>query len=70
MAHWLQRWRRFRYWVVAHGIEAWSGLTGLQRRALQGAEKIMPVSHYTATRLRTTLGAARTADGAPAQHGR
>jgi glycosyltransferase involved in cell wall biosynthesis len=58
IAHWLQRWHRFRYWVVAHGIESWGGLTGTQRRALQRAEKILPVSHHTAKRLRAALGPA------------
>ena len=52
---------RFRYWVVAHGIEAWSGLSPLRRTALRRAEKILPVSHYTAGRLRAELG-----PGAPA----
>jgi glycosyltransferase involved in cell wall biosynthesis len=57
IARWLQRWRRIRYWVVAHGIEAWGTLSEAQRQALHHAEKILPVSHHTATRLRATLGA-------------
>jgi glycosyltransferase involved in cell wall biosynthesis len=56
IAHWLQRWHRFRYWVLAHGMEAWGMLSHAQRRALQGAEKILPVSHHTTARLRTLLG--------------
>jgi phosphatidylinositol alpha-1,6-mannosyltransferase len=58
IAHWLQRWRRIRYWVVAHGIEAWGTLSETQRQALRCAEKILPVSHHTAARLRTSLGEA------------
>jgi glycosyltransferase involved in cell wall biosynthesis len=57
IAHWLQRWRRFRYWVMAHGIEAWGPLSHTQRWALRCAEKILPVSRHTAVRLRTLLGA-------------
>jgi glycosyltransferase involved in cell wall biosynthesis len=56
IAHWLQRWRRFRYWVMAHGIEAWGPLGHTHRRALGCAEKILPVSHHTSARLRTLLG--------------
>jgi glycosyltransferase involved in cell wall biosynthesis len=56
LAYWLQHAFGFRYWVVVHGIEAWGKLTPSQRRALNGAEKILPVSDYTAGRLQAALG--------------
>jgi glycosyltransferase involved in cell wall biosynthesis len=57
IARWLRRWARFRYWVVAHGIEAWGTFTDPQKQALHRADKILPVSHHTAARLREALGA-------------
>ena len=56
IARFLQRFRRFRYWVVAHGIEAWSGLSRARREGLCHAEKILPVSHHTAAQLCLSLG--------------
>ena len=56
LARFLSRLCGFRYWVVAHGIEAWGILTNSRRRALQAAEKLLPVSHYTASKLEAALG--------------
>jgi glycosyltransferase involved in cell wall biosynthesis len=56
LARLLHRVCGFRYWVVAHGIEAWSGLSSSRQRALKRAEKILPVSYYTAGRLSLALG--------------
>jgi glycosyltransferase involved in cell wall biosynthesis len=43
-----------RYWVAAHGVEAWGKKSALLRGALAGAEKILPVSTYTTRRLLET----------------
>ena len=40
-----------RYWVTAHGIEAWSVRSILMRRSLSAAEKILCVSRHTRDRL-------------------
>lgn len=39
--------RRLRYSLVAHGIEVWRPYTALERRALDGAHRILCVSDYT-----------------------
>ncbi|MEO1002591.1 MAG: glycosyltransferase family 4 protein [Cyanobacteria bacterium J06638_7] len=45
-----------RLWVVAHGIEVWAApLKGLRSRALLAAHRLLPVSRYTAERLREQL---------------
>jgi glycosyltransferase involved in cell wall biosynthesis len=51
VAHALRRLVGLRYWVAAHGIEAWDIGSTLTQRALAEAEKILPVSSYTAQRL-------------------
>src|SRR5262249_55620881 len=33
--------------LIAHGIEVWTGIVGLRRRALRAADLILCVSHYT-----------------------
>jgi len=38
---------RLRYYLVAHGIEAWRPYSRMERRALLGAERILCVSEYT-----------------------
>jgi len=43
--------RRLRYSLVAHGIEVWRPYSGLERRALLGAERILCVSEYTRRQL-------------------
>jgi phosphatidyl-myo-inositol dimannoside synthase len=40
--------RRAEYWVAAHGIEVWTRLPGLRRRALGHASRIAAVSAFTA----------------------
>ena len=52
----LRRIGSFRYLVVAHGLEAWNGLTRSRQLGLRGADKILPVSHHTARRLQALLG--------------
>jgi phosphatidyl-myo-inositol dimannoside synthase len=39
--------RRGRVILIAHGIEVWTGLTGLRRRALRAVDLILCVSRYT-----------------------
>jgi len=47
------RWgRRPPYYLVAHGIEVWRAFSPLERRALQGAERILCVSDYTRRQVR------------------
>lgn len=43
---------RLRYVLIAHGIEVWRPYTGLERRALRGAERILCISDYTRRQLR------------------
>jgi glycosyltransferase involved in cell wall biosynthesis len=40
-----------RYWVSAHGMEAWGPMSPLMKRALAGAERILSVSRHTERRL-------------------
>ena len=42
---------RLRYVLVAHGIEVWRPYSGLERRALLGAHRILCVSEYTRRQL-------------------
>lgn len=42
---------RLRYVLVAHGIEVWRPFSGLERRALLGAHRILCVSEYTRRQL-------------------
>jgi glycosyltransferase involved in cell wall biosynthesis len=51
IAYWLKRIAGIPYWVVAHGIEAWDLKNPTLQRALQQADRILPVSHYTRDRL-------------------
>lgn len=39
------------YWTVAHGVEAWDIDKPKLKRSLQVADRILPVSNYTRTRL-------------------
>jgi len=45
-----------RLWISVHGIEAWRPLDGLRRLALSRADLLLPVSRFTADRLRSQLG--------------
>lgn len=47
----LKRLQGIPYWTVAHGIEAWDIQRPRLQAALQGAERILAVSHYTRDRL-------------------
>jgi phosphatidylinositol alpha-1,6-mannosyltransferase len=42
---------RLRYVLVAHGIEVWRPFSGLERRALLGAHRLLCVSEYTRRQL-------------------
>ncbi len=45
-------------WCAAHGIEVWRLRPGLRRWALARQQRLLPVSTYTADRLRQLFGAA------------
>ena len=45
-------WRGARMVIVLHGIEAWTAVSGMRRRALLNADRLIAVSHYTAGRFR------------------
>jgi glycosyltransferase involved in cell wall biosynthesis len=47
----LQKLTRTPYWVIAHGIEAWSIQDPFLQAALKKADRILAVSHYTRDRL-------------------
>ena len=51
MAYALKRLLGLRYWVSAHGLEAWGPMSALMRRALAGADRILSVSRHTQRRL-------------------
>ena len=55
VAAWLQALRGIPVWVSAHGIEVWNLPEGQIRNALRRANKILPVSDYTKTRLMDEL---------------
>lgn len=46
-----------RFWLACHGIEVWSPLAGLRRRALEQADLLLPVSRFTAEQIQLQLGA-------------
>jgi glycosyltransferase involved in cell wall biosynthesis len=50
-AYCLKTLRQIPYWTVAHGIEAWNIQNPLLKLALQNADRILAVSHYTRDRL-------------------
>lgn len=47
----LYQWLKIPYWVVLHGIEAWDIKNPAYRQALQQAERVIAVSHYTRDRV-------------------
>jgi len=51
LCHWLHQWFNIPYWVVLHGIEAWDIQNTAYQKALQGAERVIAVSHYTRDRV-------------------
>jgi glycosyltransferase involved in cell wall biosynthesis len=52
-AYWLKRLTGIPYWTIAHGIEAWDIQKPSLTKALQNADRILSVSHYTRDRLLT-----------------
>lgn len=51
VARLINRFWRIPYWAVAHGIDAWNVADPHLRKALQQADRILAVSHYTRDRL-------------------
>jgi glycosyltransferase involved in cell wall biosynthesis len=50
-AYVLKRLFGLRYWVSAHGLEAWGPMSRLLRRALRNADRILSVSRHTQQRM-------------------
>lgn len=50
-AHWVKRFTGVPYWIVAHGVEAWEIKQEALCHAVQQADRILAVSHYTRGRL-------------------
>ncbi len=48
----IRRLQRVPYWVVCHGLEAWRRLPFVERQALKGADLVLPISRFTAHRVR------------------
>jgi len=44
------------YWVACHGWEVWERLSPIKWAALRGAERLLPVSQFTAEKLRSVQG--------------
>ncbi|MDX2100597.1 MAG: glycosyltransferase [Leptolyngbyaceae cyanobacterium bins.59] len=61
VAYWLKRLLGIPYWIVAHGVEVWNVQRPALQRALEQADRILAVSHYTRDRLlqEQSLDAAR-----------
>ena len=55
VARWLARLLRIPYWVVAHGVEAWTAGAGMVP-SLRAANRILAVSSYTANVLISEVG--------------
>lgn len=51
LCHWLRQWFGIPYWAILHGIEAWGIKKPAYQQALQGAERVIAVSHYTRDRV-------------------
>ncbi len=51
LAYLLKKITNIPYWGVAHGVDAWNIKKPILIKALQDADKILPVSDYTANRL-------------------
>ena len=51
VAHWLKHLTGIPYGVVAHGVDAWNLQNPYIIQALQHADLVLPVSHYTGDRL-------------------
>jgi glycosyltransferase involved in cell wall biosynthesis len=51
-ARWLKRATGVPYWAIAHGIEAWNIQDEGVRAGVRDADRILSVSHFTASRLR------------------
>lgn len=51
LAYGLNKIRKIPYWGVAHGVDAWNIEKEMLIKAIKNADKILPVSSYTAERL-------------------
>ncbi|MDJ1185069.1 glycosyltransferase [Roseofilum casamattae] len=51
VAYWLKRLWGTPYWIIAHGIEVWDSDRPQLQTALEYADRILAVSHYTRDRL-------------------
>jgi glycosyltransferase involved in cell wall biosynthesis len=51
LAYWLNKISKISYWGVAHGVDAWNIKKPMLITALQNADLILSVSHYTRDRL-------------------
>ena len=63
VAYWLKRLRGVPYWVIAHGVEAWTIENKNLWRSLRLADKILAVGAYTRHRLASELHVSPTAIG-------
>lgn len=52
VARWLARVYGMPYVILAYGIDVWGPLAARKRAALSGAERVVAISRFTATRLR------------------
>jgi glycosyltransferase involved in cell wall biosynthesis len=51
VAYALKKLLGLRYWISAHGLEAWKAMSPSMRKALAGADRILSVSRHTRERL-------------------
>jgi len=51
VSYWLKKIAGIPYWTVAHGVDAWDIQRPALQQALQQADRILAVSHYTRDRL-------------------
>ncbi len=51
VAYWLKRFAGIPYWAVAHGVDVWDIQKPMLKRAIESADRILAVSHYTRDRL-------------------
>ena len=56
VAYWLQKLFRIPYVAVGHGVEVWEIRSRPVRSALQAANRLIAVSHFTRERMASTLG--------------
>jgi glycosyltransferase involved in cell wall biosynthesis len=51
VCQWIKRLLGIPYWVVVHGLEAWDLKNSAYKAALQTADRVVAVSHYTRDRI-------------------